>query len=258
MRKSGRAPGVLFGVKKLALSIGLVMVAFDLMGQAHDLQSLLAAVDATRNAFEEAVISARATQVVDGKEGGSADFDIYVKGRDKGLIVFRGGRNSGRKVLTNGDRMWLIVPGSRNPVPITANQRLLGGASFGDVARLRFSEDYSARDTGSAENAAGRTCRVLELSAKTPGVTYPRVLLSVAEEEKLPCHVRFFLSSGKEARAVTFTKFRREAGKTVVAEMEVRDLLGAASRTMTRLEYRSFRSARLDPRIFTPEGARGL
>jgi hypothetical protein len=250
--------GVLFGVKKLALSIGFVMVAFDLIGQARDLRPLLAAVDATRNAFDEAVISARATQVVDGKEGGSADFDIYVKGRDKGLIVFRGGKNSGRKVLTNGDRMWLIVPGSRNPVPITANQRLLGGASFGDVARLRFSEDYSARDTGKAENAAGRTCRVLELSAKTPGVTYPRLLLSVDEEEKLPCHVRFFLSSGKEARGVTFTKFRREAGKTVVAEMEVQDLLGAASRTMTRLEYRSFRSARLDPKIFTPEGARGL
>ncbi|HMA17277.1 MAG TPA: outer membrane lipoprotein-sorting protein, partial [Thermoanaerobaculia bacterium] len=90
-----------------------------------------------------------------------------------------------------------------------------------------------------------------------PAVTYPRVLLSV-DGEKLPCRVRFFLSSGKEARAVTFTKFRREAGKTVVAEMEVRDLLGAASRVITRLEYRSFRSARLDEKIFTPEGARGL
>lgn len=226
--------------------------------EARDLQPLLAAVDATRNAFDEAVISARATQVVDGKEGGSADFDIYVKGREKGLVVFRGGRNGGRKVLTNGDRMWLIVPGSRNPVPITANQRLLGGASFGDVARLRFSEDYAARDTGEVESAAGRSCRVLELTAKKPTVTYPRVLLSVDEGEKLPCRVRFFLASGKEARAVTFTRFRREAGKTVVSEMEVRELLGAASRTMTRLEYLSYRSARLDPGIFTPEGARGL
>jgi hypothetical protein len=154
--------------------------------------------------------------------------------------------------------MWLIVPGSRNPVPITANQRLLGGASFGDVARLRFSEDYAARDTGEVESAAGRSCRVLGLTAKKSTVTYPRVLLSVDEREKLPCRVRFFLASGKEARAVTFTRFRREAGKTVVSEMEVRELLGAASRTMTRLEYRSYRSARLDPGIFTPEGARGL
>ena len=226
--------------------------------QSNDLPGLLAAVDATRNAFDEAIISARATQIVDGKESGRADFDVYVKGRDKGLIVFRGGKNSGRKVLTNGDRMWLLVPGSRNPVPITSNQRLLGGASFGDVARLSFSEDYVARGTGESDTAAGRSCRVLELTAKSPKSLYPRVLLSVDEREKLPCQVRFFLASGKEARDVTFAKFRRQGGKTVVAEMEVRELLGAASRTVTRLEYRDYRAARLDPKLFTPEGARGL
>ena len=244
-------------MKKLLPALALALIAIPATAD-EDLSALLAAIDATRNAFDEAIISARATQVVDGRDSGSADFDIYVKGRDRGLIVFRGGKNSGRKVLTSGDRMWLIVPGSRNAVPITANQRLLGGASFGDVARLRFSEDYTAKDTGRTENAAGRTCRVLELTAKSPNAMYPRVVLSADDREKVPCRVRFFLSSGKEARSVTFTKFRREGGKTVVGEMEVRELLGAASRAVTRLEYRSFRSARLDAKIFTPEGARGL
>jgi outer membrane lipoprotein-sorting protein len=244
-------------MRKIALLLAFAFLALP-VGAQRDLQSLLAAVDATRNAFDEAIISARATQVVDGKETGSADFDVYVKGRDKGLIVFRGGKNSGRKVLTNGNRMWLLVPGSRNPVPITPNQRLLGGASFGDVARLRFSEDYVAKETAETETAAGRSCRVLELTAKSPRSLYPRVLLSVDEREKVPCRVRFFLASGKEARDVAFTKFRRKAGKTVVAEMEVRELLGAASRAVTRLEYRDYRNARLDPKLFTPEGARGL
>jgi hypothetical protein len=223
-----------------------------------DVQSLLAAVDATRNVFDEAIISARATQIVDGKAAGKADFDLYVKGRDRGLIVFRGGRNSGRKVLTNGNRMWLIVPGSTNPIPVTANQRLLGGASFGDVARLQFSEDYTAKPTGASDTVGDRSCRVFELSAKSRTSPYPRVLLSADERAKLPCRVRFFLASGKETRAVTFTRFAQEAGKTVVAEMEVRELLGAASRTVTRLEYRNYRTARLDPKIFTPDGARGL
>ena len=248
-------------VKRTVFFLALALVAVPALPQSSgDLTSLLAAVDATRNAFEEAVISARATQVVGGKQASSADFDVYVQGRDRGLIVFRGGRNGGRKVLTNGDRMWLLVPGSTHPVPITANQRLLGGASFGDVARLRFSEDYSAKATGEREAVAGRDCLVLELTAKSPKVTFPRVVLSVNEKEKTPCRVRFFLASGKEARAVTFTKFRQLAGKTVVAEMEVRELLGStsASGVVTRLEYRDYRKARLDPRIFTPEGARGL
>ncbi|MEO8349798.1 MAG: outer membrane lipoprotein-sorting protein [Acidobacteriota bacterium] len=242
-----------------AVAFSLLLAALPAPGQTpSEVQSLLAAVDATRNVFEEAIITARATQVVDGKETSHADFDVYVKGRDQSLIVFRGGKNGGRKVLTKRDRMWLLVPGSTNPVPITANQRLLGGASFGDVARLRFSEDYTAKATGETEIAAGRSCVVLELTAKSPKVSFPRVLLSVDEREKVPCRVRFFLASGKEIRAVTFTKFRQQRGKTVAAEMEVRDLLGTASRTVTRLEYRDYRLARLDPKIFTPEGARGL
>jgi hypothetical protein len=246
-------------MKKAAVLLVLALLARPALPQSsEDLASLLAAVDATRNAFDEAVISARATQVVGGKEGTSADFDVYVQGRDRGLIVFRGGRNGGRKVLTNGDRMWLLVPGSTHPVPITANQRLLGGASFGDVARLRFSEDYTAKPTGERETIAGADCRVLELTAKSPKVTFPRVLLAVNERDRTPCRARFFLASGKEARAVTFTKFRQQAGKTVVAEMEVRELLGSASGAITRLEYRDYRRARLDPKIFTPEGAQGL
>jgi len=242
----------------MALFLLLLLAGLPLAGETADAQSLLAAVDAARNAFEEAIISARATQIVDGKESGSADFDVYVKGRDKGLIVFRGGKNSGRKVLTNGDRMWLLVPGTSNPVPISANQRLLGGASFGDVSRLRFAQDYTAKATEMAESAGGRDCRVLDLTAKSPKVAYPRVLLSVDERAQLPCRVRFFLASGKEVRQVTFTKFRKQAGKTVVAEMEVQELLGGASRALTRLEYRDYRRALLDPKLFTPEGARGL
>lgn len=245
-------------MKGATVCLVLVLGAFPGFAQTPDVQSLLAAVDSTRNAFDEVIISARATQVADGRETGSADFDVYVKGADRGLIVFRGGKNNGRKVLTSGDRMWLLVPGSNNPVPITANQRLLGGASFGDIARLRFSQDYTGRATDEVESAGARSCRVLELTARSRKVSYPRLLLSVDEREKLPCRVRFFLSSGKEARQVTFTRFRQERGRTVVGEMEVRELLGAASKAVTRLEYRQYRMAKLDPRLFTPDGARGL
>ena len=57
---------------------------------------------------------------------------------------------------------------------------------------------------------------------------------------------------------MTFTKFREQPGRKLVSEMEVRELIGAAARAVTRLEYRDYRMARLDSKIFTPEGARGL
>lgn len=225
---------------------------------APEIQTWLEAVDASRNAFAEAVISARATQIVNGKTNGSADFDIYTKGPEHGLIVFRGGKNSGRKVLTVGDRMWLIVPGATRPVPITANQRLMGGASMGDVARLRFSRDFTATVRPGVEEVNGRPCRVLELTAKSPRAPYPRVLLWYDEAARLPARVSFFLPSGKEAKQVTFTKFSRSGGKPIVSEMEVRDLLSSDSRAITRVEYLSYKPAKLDDAIFTVEGARGL
>lgn len=221
-------------------------------------QQWLANVDAARNAFSEAVIQARATQIVDGKPAGSADFEIYVKAPDRSLIVFRGGNNSGRRVLTVGDRMWLMVPGASRPVPITANQRLMGGASIGDVARLKFAADYTATVRPEPETIAGKACRVLDLFAKSPKAPFPRVVLWYDEADRVPARIVFALSSGKPARQVDFTKFSRQEGRTIVSEMEVRDLLTSRPGAVTRLDYLTYKPARLDDRIFTTEGAPGV
>ena len=235
-----------------------LILALALAAAPPDVQSWLQAADATRNAFDEAVITARASQVTDGKVTGSADFEVYTKGRERGLIVFRGGSNSGRKVLTDGPRMWLIVPGASRPIPVSPNQRLLGGASMGDAARLRFAEDFTATLRPETETVGGKTCRVLDLTAKSPNAPYPRVVLWWNEADRLPARALFRLPSGKEAKEVTFTRFSKMAGKTIVSEMEIRDLLSRDPRTITRLEYTDYRPAKLDDALFTPEGAKGL
>ena len=242
-------------MRALALAIVLAVTA---ASAAPDIQQWLKATDATRNAFEEAVITARASQVVDGKVTGSADFEVYTKGRTRGLIVFRSGSSNGRKILTDGPRLWMIIPGASRPIPVTANQRLLGGASMGDVASLRFAEDYTATLRPGEESVGGKSCRILDLTAKSPNAPYPRVVLWWNEAEHLPAKVLFSLPSGKEAKEVTFTKFSKKAGKTIVSEMEIRDLLGREPKAFTRLEYLDYRPAKLDDALFTPEGARGV
>ena len=139
------------------MAAGLLLLAATVAAAqtAAEVQAWLKAVDDARNALGEAKISARASQIEDGKVAGTADFDIYIKGRDKALIVFRGGKNDGRKALTVGDKMWLLVPGAEHPVPITANQRLMGGASFGDVARIRFADDFTATARPGTEKVGG-------------------------------------------------------------------------------------------------------
>jgi len=154
--------------------------------------------------------------------------------------------------------MWLIVPGTTNPVPITPNQRLLGGASFGDVAKLRFADDYTATAREGTEEVAGRPCLVLDLAAKDPATAYPKVTLWLDAADHLARRLMFFLPSGKEAKEALITKYGKAAGRTIITEMEIRERLGRESRAVTRLQYLDYRPAKLDDAIFTPEGAKGL
>ena len=124
---------------------------------------------------------------------------------------------------------------------------------------MRFAEDYTASVRPGTENVGDNVCRLVVLTATSPRAAYPKITLWLdAEGEHLPRKLLFFLSSGKEAREVLFTKFRKAAGKTVVAEMEIHDLLGPNAKAMTRLEYLDIRPAHIDDAIFTPEGAKAM
>lgn len=242
---------------RIGLALASVLAAAE--PSASEVEGWLRAVDDARTSFSEAKITARATNFEGDRNLGSADFDIYVKGRDRALIVFRGGKNDGRKALTVGEKMWLLVPGAENPVPITPNQRLMGGASFGDVARMRFAEDFTAAVRPGTEKVGDHVCRVLDLTARSPRAPYPKVTLWLdAEGPPLPRQLLFYLPSGKEAREVLFTRFGKFGGKTAVTEMEIHDLLGPKANTMTRLEYLDIQTARLDDSLFTPDGARAF
>ena len=166
------------------------------------------------------------SQLADGNVSGSADFDIYIKGRDRALIVFRGGKNDGRKALTVGERCGSSSRGGE-PRPDHGESAADGGRLFGDVARMRFAEDFTGAVRPGTEKIGERVCRVLDLTAISPKAPYPRVTLWLdAEGERLPRKLLFFLPSGKEAREVLFTKFQKVKDKTAVAEMEIHDLLG--------------------------------
>ena len=97
--------------------------------------------------------------------------------------------------------------------------------------------------------------RVLDLTAKNPRAAYPKVVLWYDAAAKRPVKVLFTLPSGKEAKEVLFAAFGTSHGRTTVTRMDIRDLLGRDSQVVTRLEYRDYRPAKLDDRLFTPEGA---
>jgi len=131
-------------------------------------------------------------------------------------------KEQGRSVLMLGDHMWLLLPGTRRPVPVTPNQRLLGPAGAGDVARIRFHEDYRL-EALAEDQLEGRACWRLELSARGPLTSARKVQLWVAKEGLIPLKAEFWLASGKLARTAEFGPPTRALGRMVLSGMRVRE-----------------------------------
>lgn len=243
------------GRRKL-LGIALLLIAGRTAAGAGaspgDPQEMLRRADASRKALTQSIARVRATVVRRGKPPATQDFDLYVGEGDKALCVFRGGKQDGRRVLTVGDRVWLIVPGASKPVPVSANQRLLGGASLGDILRLPLAEAFSATARPGLEDAGGTSCRVLDLTAKSPKSPYSAGVLWVGARDGLPRRLRLLLPGGKLVKEVKYLTYEHQAGHDVLKKMELQDLLSRGREIGTTLEFLSIERARHDPSLFEP------
>ncbi len=183
--------------------------------EAARAEEILARVDRYRHPWpaftvELTVAAGKATQRwrVAAREDGDARLD--------GLSE----REKGRAVLLRGDDMWLILPGAKHPLKVTPQQRLLGPAAGGDVARTRFREDY--RVEGLAEEAfEGRPCWRLDLVARRPVLSARTVRLWVARNDGAPLRAEFHLASGKLARTADFDPPVTTQGRAVLRGLEL-------------------------------------
>jgi len=135
-------------------------------------------------------------------------------------------KEKGRSVLLKGDQMWLLLSGTKRPVKVTPQQRLMGPAAGGDVARTRFREDYSV-EAMVEESLDGRDCWRLELAAKRAALSARKVVLWVAKEGTLPRKAEFRLASGKVQRTVLFGPPVQSHGQAVLSKMVLEETSGA-------------------------------
>lgn len=151
-----------------------------------------------------------------------------VSARDNGDARLDGlsPKERGRSVLMLGDQMWLLLPGVKRPVRVTPQQRLLGPAAGGDVARTRFREDYRVADMVEGIRE-GRACWRLDLVARHPATSARQVVLWVAQDGVLPLAAEFHLASGKLARRAQFAPPIQALGRPVLSEMTLTEASGS-------------------------------
>ena len=158
-------------------------------------------------------------------------------------------KEKGRAVLLRGDEMWLLLPGTKHPIRVTPQQRLLGPASGGDVARTRFREGYRV-EGAEAASLEGRPCWRLDLIAKRPSLSARTVRLWVAREGEVPLLAEFHLASGLLARTARFDPPVQASGRPVISRM----VLTEADGSTATLRFEHWHPGGVDPAWFELPG----
>jgi hypothetical protein len=230
-----------------------LLLAAVLAADLPDAAALLASADAPRRAQLHSVVRVRATIQPDDAPAQTGEFDLYLGNEDEQLVVFRDKKNKGRKFLLRGDKSWLIVPGSKNPIAITANQRMLGASSFADLARVRLAQDYtgSLRPDKESCGQPAQPCDVVEITATTKTAPYASGTLWI-DATGLMQKAVYRLASGKPAKEISY-RYRNDNGRAMPAGLTLQDLLLAENSGKTTLDYLDIRTAEHPADWFTPE-----
>lgn len=168
------------------------------------------------------------------------EYTVFIQPDRKTLILMRSAAERGQKVLILGDDFWLMMPNSQRPLRITAAQKLLGDASTGDIATMRWADDYTAALVGD-ETCDGVACMKLELTANRRGASYQRIDLWVSKDRSVPLRADMYVQSGKLAKQARFRMDDPKAPEEVT-EMTLVDQLSGAKETRIRYVTRTPKS----------------
>ncbi|MCK6426558.1 MAG: outer membrane lipoprotein-sorting protein [Burkholderiaceae bacterium] len=251
-RRAAHRLGRALRATALAACSALLPALLPALGTAHatepEVADLLVAADRYRTGSDDLVVE---TLVSVHHPDGSLDrerrYTVYAQSGRRSLVRMRSPAEAGQKVLMLGDDFWLLLPGSQRPMRITPSQKLLGDASTGDIATLRWAEDYEGRRVGEtrcdAPAAAGgsQACLHLSLQARRKGVSYQRIELWLGLPRHEPLRAELYLHSDRLAKQARFVTDRPERPQRIDA-MILTDHLGGGKETRVRyLERRAWK-----------------
>ena len=110
----------------------------------------------------------------------------------------------GRKLLMRDRNMWFVKPGLSKPVPISPRQKLLGGASNGDIASTNYAGDYIIEKFNENGKFNNQPCFIFDLKANSKKVTYDRIRYWISKEKLVGVKADFYTISGKLFKTATF------------------------------------------------------
>ncbi len=168
------------------------------------------------------------------------DFISWSEGANLSLIEFTSAAEAGQKVLRTSRELFLYYPDAEEIIRLQGaalRQSLLGtDISYEDMTEGNDTLDrYEVELTGE-ERVDGRSCYIIEMTARTRKVPYPRQTVWIDREDFVPRRARYFSRSGKLLKEMTVLEVRELEGRRIISKMALEDKLKKNSSTELRLE----------------------
>ena len=216
-----------------AAGIGLSLIASSASAQEMTLLQQVDAVRAPGSAFTFKV-------AITAPDGAGLKLSVRVADQVKSLVRYlEPPRSAGRSLLFIERNMWVYVPGTRQVLRISPQQRVLGGVASADIARMVYSLDYALDSVEELPEEGGERRRRLTLSRRSKGAAYARITLVSGGDEVRPLQASFFASSGRgHLKTAYFEGYREVLGRPRPTVLRVIDHLNGDRETV--LEYSDF------------------
>ncbi|CQJ56209.1 Uncharacterised protein [Yersinia intermedia] len=146
--------------------------------------------------------------------------DVLFQSHQQILILFRQPQSAaGRRILVEGDNMWLTLPSSKRVLRISPSQRLLGEASNGDVINTNFA-DYKLQQQQKIERDGKRYIE-LTLVAINSLQSYQRVVYLMDPATSLPSISLHYTASQKLIKEIHYENYVYDEGKPRVERLRL-------------------------------------
>ncbi|HJW09821.1 MAG TPA: outer membrane lipoprotein-sorting protein [Holophagaceae bacterium] len=176
----------------------------------------------------------------------SQSWSVAVRANGDARVEGLSEKEKGRAVLVLGDDMWLLLPTAKRPIKVSPQQRMMGPASGGDLARTRFAADY-VPGALSEDTLDGVPCLRLDLTARRSAISFRSARLWVSRNGERPIRAEFMLPSGKLAKIVRFGAIGSAMGKPVLESMTIEEPRGGSA----ELSFSHWAPLKEDPTRFS-------
>ena len=214
---------------------------------------LLASLD--NNLQSESQKSTITMTVDDGRRVREFKMTAVARGRDSSAMEYLAPeREKGTRMLKVDDQMWLYLPRAERVQKLSGHmlrQGMMGSdMSYEDMlATDDFDDMYTATVLGS-ETIDGRKVWKLEALAKDNTVAYPKRLLWIDDEYRIPTKQELYALSGMLLKTWTMGDVKQVDGKNVPMRMEIKDALKEGSSTVIVTEELTF-NVPLEDEVFS-------